>query len=331
MKKKIIIPILIIIALAATGLYFFRHEEEAKALDTVYGNVDIREVTLGFRIGGRLEEIHFDEGEAVKTGDLLASLDPVPLEQQRDRAEAELEIRSRELERLRSGFRKEEIAQARAKVAEAEAQVSNANRTLARQEELQAGKAGTEQQLDDARARRDQTAAALQVAEANLELLEAGYRKEDIAKAEAALKLAQAGLAEAETRLSDTRLLAPSDGIIKSRILEKGAIVAPGSPVFVISIEEKPWIRAYIPESSLGRIHPGMQVRVVTDTRPGEPYSGHIGFISPVAEFTPKSIHTEELRTNLVYRFRVIVDDADDQLRQGMPVTVHLEEDNAEE
>ncbi len=324
MKKKIIIPALIIIALAAAGLYFLRQEAEEEALDTVFGNVDIREVTLGFRVGGRLEEIHFDEGEPVKQGDLLASLDPVPLEQQRDRAEAELEIRGKELDLLQAGFRKEEIAQARARVAEAEAQLTNARRTLARQEELLAGQAGTEQQLDDARARRDQAEAARQVAGANLDLVEAGYREEEIAKAEAARKLAAAGLAEAGTRLEDTRLLAPCNGIIKSRVLEKGAIVAPGSPVFVISIQEKPWVRAYIPESSLGRIRPGMEVRVLTDTRPGKPYSGHIGFISPVAEFTPKSIHTEELRTNLVYRFRIIVDDPDDQLRQGMPVTVHL-------
>ena len=120
------------------------------------------------------------------------------------------------------------------------------------------------------------------------------------------------------------RLLAPSDGIIESRILEKGAIVAPGSPVFVLSIQENPWVRAYIPESSLGKIHPGMPVEVQTDTRPDHPYRGRVGFISPVAEFTPKSIHTEELRTNLVYRFRVVLDEPDSELRQGMPVTVKL-------
>ena len=327
MRKKIIIPIVVIIALVAAGLYFLRREAEAEALVTVYGNVDIREVTLGFRVGGRIEDILFEEGEAVKKGDLLARLDPLPLQQQRDRAAAELEIRRSELDLLQSGFRKEEVAQSRARVAEAEAQHANAARTLARQEELQAGRAGTEQQLDDARARRDQAEAALQVARANLQLMEAGFRTEEIAKAEAAMRLAEAGLAEAGTRVEDTHLLSPCNGIIKSRVLEKGAIVAPGAPVFAVSIQENPWVRAYIPESSLGQIHPGMEVRVQTDSRPGNPYRGHIGFISPVAEFTPKSIHTEELRTNLVYRFRVIVEDPDDQLRQGMPVTVHLGEE----
>jgi len=324
MKKGILIIVLVVVALTLGGLYLFRREMDTDALTKVYGNVDIREVSLAFRVGGRLEALHFDEGERVRKDELLAELDAVPYQQQVDRATAELGIREAELQLLRNGYRVEEIVQARARLAEAEAQLRHAELSLARQEELDAGQAGTGQQLDDARTRQEQASAAVDMGRASLQLLEAGYRPEDIRKAESAVALAAAGLAEAQTRLEDTRLLAPTDGIIESRVLETGSVAGAGMPVFVMSIQESPWVRAYIPEGGLGRIHPGMPVKVETDTRPGHPYAGRIGFISPVAEFTPKSIHTEELRTNLVYRFRVVIEDPDDQLRQGMPVTVHL-------
>ena len=83
-------------------------------------------------------------------------------------------------------------------------------------------------------------------------------------------------------------------------------------------------MRAYIGESSLGRIHPGAKVQVYTDTHPDKPYAGQVGYISPRAEFTPKTVETKELRTALVYRLRIVVTNPDEALRQGMPVTVRL-------
>jgi HlyD family secretion protein len=133
-------------------------------------------------------------------------------------------------------------------------------------------------------------------------------------------------LAEAETALEDTELVAPAAGTVRTRAVEPGTIVAAGSPVFVVSVKEPVYIRAYIPETQMGRIQPGMPVRLETDSRPDEPYRGHIGFISPRAEFTPKTVQTEALRTNLVYRFRVVLEESDRKLRQGMPVTVVIED-----
>ena len=103
---------------------------------------------------------------------------------------------------------------------------------------------------------------------------------------------------------------------------EPGAIVATGATVYTLSLKAPIWIRSYVAESDFGRIHPGMEVEVVTASRREQPYKGQIGFISPVAEFTPKSVETEELRTDLVYRLRVIIKEPDEALRQGMPVTV---------
>ncbi len=157
-----------------------------------------------------------------------------------------------------------------------------------------------------------------------LTLIEEGSRSEDIAAARAELAAAQAALASARTALADTELRAPSEGIVLSRVREAGAIVSPSDIVYAIALSEPMWIRSYVSEPNLGRLAPGMRVEIVTDGAPDKPYSGTVGFISPVAEFTPKTVETPELRTHLVYRFRVVVDKGSDGLRQGMPVTIRL-------
>ena len=100
-------------------------------------------------------------------------------------------------------------------------------------------------------------------------------------------------------------------------------MVQVGSPAFSLSLTRPVWVRAYVPEVQLGQFPNGAKVELFTDSRPGQPYHGVVGFVSPTAEFTPKSVETTDLRTTLVYRIRIVVSDADEQLRQGMPVTVH--------
>jgi HlyD family secretion protein len=143
-------------------------------------------------------------------------------------------------------------------------------------------------------------------------------------QAQANLDLSKAQMASAQTDLDDTCILAPSDGVVITRAQEPGAVVQAGSVVLTISLDRPIWVRAYISESDLGRVHPGKEVEVFTDTQPNHPYHGKIGYVSPEAEFTPKSVETTQLRTALVYRLRVVIDDADDRLRQGMPVTVKI-------
>jgi HlyD family secretion protein len=137
--------------------------------------------------------------------------------------------------------------------------------------------------------------------------------------------VAQARLSAAQTTLDDTRLVAPSDGVVISRVHELGAIVSPNDIVYVLSLTRSVWVRAYVAETQLGKLRQGMDVAVFSDASPHHPSHGHVGFVSPTAEFTPKSVETPELRTDLVYRLRVIVDDPDPGLRQGMPVTVQIQ------
>jgi HlyD family secretion protein len=155
-----------------------------------------------------------------------------------------------------------------------------------------------------------------------LALMKAGFRTEDIEAAAAQLAQQQATVKVVERQLADADLIAPCDGVIESRARETGAIVNVGETVFVESLTTPVWVRTYVSEPDLPRVHPGMEVEVKLDRNDVAAMKGKIGFISTEAEFTPKTVETRELRTALVYRLRIVIDDPSDLLRQGMPVTV---------
>ena len=201
----------------------------------------------------------------------------------------------------------------------------NANAQHKRNEELVKTQAVADKEYDETLARRDQTAAELEFAQAQLQLLERGYRIEEIRAAEAQLAAAQAAVSARELDLKDCTLTAPEAGVVQTRIKEPGAIVAAGTGVITETLDTPVWIRAYVPEPLLGRIRPGMEVEIYIDSQPDRPAgTGRIGFISPVAEFTPKSVETATLRTDLVYRIRIVAENGAGNLLQGMPVTVKI-------
>lgn len=328
MSRKLLIPI-VLLAGAATAFWWFDGPSrlgwtERRPASVLYGNVDIRQVSLGFRVSGRIDKLAVDEGDPVKAGDILGNLDATPFQQAVDAAEADLAALSANLEKLKAGARKTEIAQARALHDEQLAELQNADLAYERARQLRPNGTISQANLDEANAARAAAAARATSAREALALLEEGSRVEDVTAAAAQVKAAQARLASARTSLSDTRLLAPSDGIVLSRVREPGAMIAPSDTAYVISLTEPVWVRAYVAEPDLGRVHPGMKVEIVSDTAPDRPYDATVGFISPVAEFTPKSVETPELRTDLVYRLRIVVTKPGVDLRQGMPVTVRL-------
>jgi len=196
--------------------------------------------------------------------------------------------------------------------------------SLQRQQQLVAAGLVTHQQIDDAEARVRMSEAQLAGAREQLTLELHGSRIEDIETQKAMLAAAEARLEKAQTALTDTTLLAPSAGIISVRAREAGAIVQAGQTVYTLTLNDPVWIRAYVPQPRLGRIKPGMAVNLSIDSMPGKYYQGTVGFISPDAEFTPKSVQTDQVRDDLVYRIRVIASDPDDVFRQGMPVTVRV-------
>lgn len=331
---KRIVVVLVVLGLIAGGYVLVRDKlpgslapASAGAGELVfYGNVDIRQVELAFRVPGRIEQIFCEEGDALAPGDMVAGLDDKPYREELAVRQAELARAEAELQKLRNGFRAQEIQSARARLAERRAALKSLELEYRRRSEIVAEGAISRQSLDDIRAARDEARARVQSAKEDLALLLEGYRAEDIRAAEAGRDSAAARLEQARTRLADTRLFSPAGGTVLTRIREPGAMVREGAGVITVSISEPVWVRAYVPETQLGRIHPGMPASVYSDSLPGDPIQGRIGFISPEAEFTPKSVETPELRTQLVYRFRVVVTDPDNRLRQGMPVTIKLDQ-----
>jgi HlyD family secretion protein len=153
-----------------------------------------------------------------------------------------------------------------------------------------------------------------------------GPRQEDIEAAQQRIAALQANLDSLNIRLADMTLTAPATGIIQSRILEPGEIAGPQRPVLIMALNDPKWVRAYVSEQDLGRIELGQRAQVLSDSFPDEPVAGWVGFISPVAEFTPRAVQTEELRSKLVYRVRILVQDSENRLRLGMPVSVLIDE-----
>lgn len=291
---------------------------------TLYGNVDIRQVDMAFQAIGRVQELRFEEGDSVKAGETIAVLDPDTYRDLADFARARVEAQRIALQRLQTGSRPEEIAREKASVEAARAAVVDAELLLKRRTDLLKTGNVSRELYDEAKNAYDTARARLEVSNQISRLTEIGPRQEDIDQAKALLNAQQATLSLAEQRLSDTQLKSPSNAIVLSRIVEPGAMVGPNTPVYTLALTDKVWVRTYIAEPDLGRIKPGAAVKIVTDTDPGRTYDGWIGFISPTAEFTPKTVETTELRTQLVYRLRVFVRDPDDRLRQGMPVTVRV-------
>jgi HlyD family secretion protein len=194
-----------------------------------------------------------------------------------------------------------EMAQAAAASVLDDVNVANARRQYERQRSLWSSSGGrgiSRQDLDNAKATLDVQNAHRQADGAQLTLL----RQE----------------------LSDALLVAPMDATVRSRIMEPGEMVSPQKPVFSLAITNPKWVRVYVSEIDLGKLRPGMHASVSVDSFPGRIFPGWVGFISSVAEFTPKTIETEDLRTSLVYEVRVFVKDPADQLRLGAPATVHI-------
>ena len=270
MKKKI--KAVVIIGLLIVGIVFLCHQiffGNHKTL-TLYGNVDIRDVGLGFRVSGRIQDLKFEEGDRVKKGDIMAVLDKKPFQI--------------------------DLALATSEMAQAKARLTNDEKTYQRKSELVKTQDVSQQSFDDATSARDAS----------------------LAKSESA----KATIDKAQTRLDDTDIIAPNDGTVLTRVREIGAIVAEGQLVYTVALDNPVWVRTYVAEADLGKIYPGQEAVILTDS--GGHYKGKIGFISPQAEFTPKNVETKQLRTDLVYRLRVIIDQPDNGLRQGMPVTVKI-------
>ena len=323
-----LVVLLLAAALGAGAWWWTQRAAPAASGDIVlHGNVDIRQIELAFNSAGRVSRMLAREGERVDAGQLLATLDTERLRHLETQAAAQVAAQREVVARLEAGSRPQEIAKARADAEAARVDAANAERNYARARDLAAKHFVAQQQADDARAAAEAAAARLRSVREALRLVVLGPRKEDIAAARAMLAASEAALAVVRRDLAEGELRAPSAGVIESRVLEPGDMASPQKPVYTLALTDPLWVRVYVPETELGRIRPGSRAEVSTDSQPEHRYRGWVGYISPTAEFTPKSVETREVRTTLVYQVRVFVCAPADGLRLGMPATVTIAPD----
>ena len=287
------------------------------------GRIEAVTVDLAPKVAGRVVSVKVREGDRVKAGDLLVSLDlgETALSVERDRrglgsAEARLSD-------LRAGSRSQEVASAEADLADRRAAVDLARRELVRQETLMAKKVGIVRDLDRARTDLERALAAQKSAGERLGMAHEGFRKYQTEQAQADVERAQTVLEQSETVAREAEIRAPADAVVLHRIAEPGLLLGAGQPAMTLAFANRLYVRTFIPETKLGRVKTGGAATVTVDAFPGKRFAARVAEISPDAEFTPKPVETREERVNLVYAAKVDLDLGwDAPLVPGQPAEV---------
>lgn len=328
MKKIIIAGIVVMVVIVAITAYWAMNKDEDSVNElTLYGNVDIRQVSLAFEGSGRIKALNVQEGDRVQEGQVLAVLDTQALDIQAKQAQAQLVVQQQAVDEQDAGTRPEEVAQAKAQVVSVQAQLDKATKDLQRYQALfnsTGGKAISKQEIDGAQSNVNTAIASVKERQANLVLLEKGARKEDRTAAKAQVDVTKANLDLMQYKIAQSQLRSPVNAVVRARLQEVGDMTTAQKTVYTLALTNPKWVRVYANEADLSEIKIGSTAQVIRDSKPSQPIQGTIGYISSVAEFTPKTVQTEDIRTTLVYEVRVYVQDLNDQLKMGQPVTVKM-------
>ncbi|MFT3783766.1 MAG: HlyD family efflux transporter periplasmic adaptor subunit [Nibricoccus sp.] len=301
-----------------------RNTAERDGLLVLSGNIEVVDAQLGFKIPGRVVERTISEGQRVSAGQPIARLDDVEQRQQLELRQAELAAAEAALAELEAGSRPQEIASAEATVRSAEAERDRAQVDFSRFEDLRTKDAVTVRDFDTAQAQLRVADAKVVEAGERLKLLKEGPRAEQIAQAKARVQQARASVSIAQTQVENTKLAAPFSGIVVSHNIEPGEFVAAGTPIVTVADTLHTWVRAYVNQTDLGRVHLGQKLKIRTDTAPDKTFEGTVSFISSEAEFTPKTVQTPKERVKLVFRVKVDVLNTTDELKPGMAADVEI-------
>jgi HlyD family secretion protein len=303
----------------------------------VSGYVEATEVQVSAEVGGRIIELPVAEGDRIEAGAVLARLDTSDIDLTLQRVRAERQGAEAQLRLLLAGARTEDVRQADAQRAAAEADLAAARRDLVaadrdleRFESLMAARSGVQKQRDDAATRRDVARERVKGAEERvraaaegLARLKAGARREELDVARARVAAVDAQIATLDKSLKDTTVIAPVGGTITQKLVDRGELIGPRTPVVIVSDLEHVWANVFVDEPYIPRVALGQTVTLYTDAG-GPGVEGTVTFISPKAEFTPKNVQTADERSKLVFRLKVTVNNAAGTLKQGMPVEAEI-------
>jgi HlyD family secretion protein len=324
---KRVIPLLLLLAIGGAVVYFhpqwYRKPTNENVL-SLSGNIEAHESLVSFKVTGRIIALPVEEGMTLKSGDLLARLDNADYRQQVAVDDALVRARGRQLDLALAGSRTQDIEAAKLSMLDAQADLEQKKKDYARYQALY--------EMDEIPGQ-TRDLAATNVARAQdtydrdqqiyNELVE-GTRREELAVDRANVHQANQSVDLSLIRLAYTTLQAPFNGVVLERQAELGEVVLPGTPIVTLADVDHLWVRVYVPETDLGKVHWGQAVDVHTDSFPDKTYPGLVSFISSEAEFTPKSVQTEKERVTLVYRVKVDLENPRHELKPGMPADVDI-------
>ncbi len=334
MKNKRKLLLLIIPLAVIAGILIFRFVNnfsmDNQNVIKVSGNIEATDAQASFKLAGRVEQRLAAEGQSIKKGDLIAALDANEFEQEVAIRRADLQLAKANLAELKAGSRRQEIDAAKATFERAKAEMEQQKRDYQRQKELYEKDVISEQEYEKAQTAFEIATARLKEAQEQFKLVEEGPRQEKIQQARARVMQAKESLKLAQIKLGYTKLFSPLSGIVLSEHIEPGEYVVPGTAIVTIADLQDIWLRAFINETDLGRVKIGQKVEVTTDSYPNKKYQGRISFIASHAEFTPKTVQTQEQRVKLVYRIKIEIDNFGMELKPGMPADakINLSESN---
>lgn len=320
MKTKWIFLLLVLGIMGIGALFIFKQNEKMKMRKLlVYGNIEATEVDISFKMPGRVISRAVDEGDFVKKGSVVATLEDEDLKRQVEEGRASVQGAEAKLREALAGSRHQEIKQAWATVDRARSDQDQLKSDYERAEALFKGGVIPVQSRDQAYTAYQMAIAAYKEAMEHYDLVKEGPRKEDIDALRASFEQAKALLNLREVQLGYATVTSPVPGVVLVKNIEPGEMVSAGTPVVTIADLNDVWLKAYISETDLGRVKYNQKVKVKTDTYPDKIYGGRITFISSEAEFTPKNIQTHEERVKLVYRIKVTLENSQMELKPGMP------------
>lgn len=336
MKKKRIIVIAFAVLLLGVGAFVYYGQWKNRSGELYYsGTIESTNSELSFQVAGRVVQVFVDEGQAVKKEQVLAALDPSEYQANVDQAKATLTRTEGNLRQMKT-FLEINRKTLPAEVTRAEAGVSSARDILVkakqdkeRYDQLYERRVVSQKEWESMRLNYDTASARLTDAEAVLRQAQSNLKRIDVAEREvevagAQIQASRAALDLTEIQLKRTRLAAPFDGIIVSRNVEPGYVVSPARQVFTLSDLSTVKLKIFVGETEIGKVKPGQKVDIRVDTFPKKVYKGHVSYISPEGEFTPKIIQTHKERVKLVYLVQVTIPNPDLELKSGMPADAWL-------
>ncbi|NLD06075.1 MAG: HlyD family efflux transporter periplasmic adaptor subunit [Synergistaceae bacterium] len=325
--NKKMIPVIIVALAALFAIYtiFLKSDGEDPNRIFASGTIETTDADMSFMANGFLKNRKVNEGDTVHRGDLIAELDKREAEARLRQSAAAVETARSRLKDLSSGYRSQEIAEAEAQTAQFRSSWNNLKDEAERSEKLFSGGAISRQRLD-----RDITAAEvagsqLTAAKKKVELLRSGFRENSIDASANQLKEAEASMEAAKVIVSNHVLISPMDGVVSKVYSEPGEMIVMGKPVLTLTSLNRPRVKVYIPEYRIGRIMLGQKADITVDSFPDKKYPATVTFISPEAEFTPKTVQTAEERVKLVFAVEVTAETTEGHLKPGMPADVTID------